>query len=111
MALGLGIFGAASAHSVGVALFWITVSLSGLSAHAPVVWSAPALIAPQGNVATVGGIVNCCGQIAAIAAPIVTAYLTFSQAFLVAGALQCVGILAYGLLLQSVEPMAIQRAG
>ena len=111
MALGLGIFGAASAHTTAAALFWITVSLAGLSAHAPVVWSAPSFIAPRSNVATVGGIANCCGQVAAIAAPIVTAYLTFSQAFLVAGALQCLGILAYGFLLQSVEQMNVQRAG
>ncbi|SEG30593.1 Sugar phosphate permease [Bryocella elongata] len=111
MAFGLGILGAAPAHTAGVALFWITVSLAGLSAHAPVVWSAPALIAPRNNVATVGGIVNCTGQLAAIAAPIVTGYLSFKQAFLVAGALQCMGMLAYVFLLRSVEPMKLQRAG
>lgn len=105
MVFGLGIFGAAPAQHAGVALFWITVSLAGLSAHAPVVWSAPALIAPRGNVATVGGIVNFTGQLAAIAAPIVTGYLSFASAFLVAGVLQCVGILSYLLLLRSVEPM------
>lgn len=111
MVFGLGIFGAAPAHHVGVALFWITVSLAGLSAHAPVVWSAPSLIAPRANVATVGGIVNFTGQLAAIAAPIVTGFLSFRNAFLVAGVLQCLGIASYLLLLRSVEPMRVQRAG
>ena len=111
MVFGLGILGAAPARSVGVALFWITLSLAGLSAHAPVIWSAPSLIVPHRNVATVGGIVNFCGQLAAITAPIVTGYVSFSTAFIVAGALQCVGILAYVLLLRSVEPIPVQRRG
>ena len=109
MAFGLGIFGAAHTSHVGVALFWITVSLAGLAAHAPVVWAAPSLIAPRANVATVGGIVNFTGQLAAIAAPIMTGYLGFSSAFLVAGALQCMGIVAYVVLLRSVEPMPARR--
>lgn len=111
MLFGLGIFGAAPARTAEAALFWITLSLAGLSAHAPVVWSAPALIAPRRNVATVGGIVNFTGQLAAIAAPIVTGYLSFAHAFLVAGALQCVGILAYVCLLRSVERMPISERG
>lgn len=114
MLFGLGIFGAAPAQHVGTALFWITVSLAGLSAHAPVVWSAPALIAARGNVATVGGIINFTGQLAAIAAPIVTGFLSFRSAFVVAGVLQCLGILSYVFLLRSVDPMQPaqpQRAG
>jgi hypothetical protein len=105
MVFGLGIFGAAPTHDVRVALFWITLSLAGLSAHAPVVWSAPALISSRGNVATVAGIVNFTGQLAAISAPIVTGYLSFTHAFLVAGVLQCMGILSYLFVLRSVEPM------
>jgi predicted MFS family arabinose efflux permease len=111
MMFGLGIFGAAPAHHAGTALFWITVSLAGLAAHAPVVWSAPSLIAPRGSVATVGGIINFTGQLAAIAAPIVTGYISFAGAFVVAGALQCAGIVSYLVLLRSVEPMNTQRAG
>ena len=111
MTFGLGILGAAPARSVPVALFWITLSLAGLSAHAPVIWSAPSLIAPRRNVATVGGIMNFSGQLAAIAAPIVTGYVSFATAFIIAGALQCVGIAAYLVLVRSVEPMRLQRAG
>jgi MFS family permease len=110
MAFGLGIFGAAQVHSVGWAVFWITVSISGLSAAAPVIWSAPALIAARSNVATVGSIINFSGQLAAIVAPIATGYLvakthTFSSAFIVAAALLLLGITAYLTLLRSVEPM------
>ena len=111
MILGLGILGAARARSAGIALFWITVSLAGLSAHSPVLWSTPSLIARRRNVATVGGIMNFCGQLAAIAAPIVTGYVSFATAFVIAGALLCVGVLAYLVLVRSVEPMRVQRAG
>ncbi len=112
MACGLAIFGAAGAHSGMSALLWITLSLCGLSAAAPVVWSAPSLIAPPGNVATVGSIVNFCGQLAALAAPILTGYLvtithSFNSAFTVAAALLVAGIAAYLLLLRSVEPMPL----
>ncbi len=44
-AFGLGILGAAHAHSASQALIWITVSLSGLAAAAPVAWSLPSFIA------------------------------------------------------------------
>ena len=111
MILGLGILGAAPARSVGIALFWITVSLAGLSTQSPVLWSTPSLIAHRSNVATVGGIMNFCGQLAAIAAPIITGYVSFATAFVIAGALLCVGVLAYLVLVRSVEPMRVQRAG
>lgn len=114
MAFGLGILGAAPAHTTGQALFWITLSISGLSAAAPVIWSAPSLIAPHDNVATVGGIINFSGQLAAIAAPVATGYLvtrshSFASAFIVAAVLLGLGVLAYLTLLRSVEPMHVQR--
>ncbi|MBS1815030.1 MAG: MFS transporter [Acidobacteria bacterium] len=116
MIFGLGILGAAPAHTAASALFWITISLAGLSAAAPIVWSAPSLIAPRANVATVGGIVNFSGQLAAITAPIVTGYLvarthSFASAFVVAGVCLAVGTLSYATLLRSVEPMKAHRAG
>ncbi|MEO6922555.1 MAG: hypothetical protein ABI142_01905 [Bryocella sp.] len=115
MAFGLGIFGAAHAHTPGRALFWITISLSGLSAAAPVIWSAPALIAPRSSVATVGGILNFSGQLAAIAAPVATGYLVvkthnFASAFIVAGILLVMGIISYLVLLRSVDPMDMDPA-
>ena len=51
-ACGLGILGAAHAHSATRALFWIGLSIGGLSAAAPVGWSIPALITPRRSVGT-----------------------------------------------------------
>ncbi len=50
--LGLGILGAAHAHTAVQALLWISLSIGGLSAAAPVGWSLPSLIAPRGSVGT-----------------------------------------------------------
>jgi MFS family permease len=110
-AMGLGIFGCAWAHTAVQALAWISLSIGGLSAAAPVGWSAPSLIAPRGSVGRVGGILNFSNQISGIAAPVVTGYLVearhaFSMAFAVAAAYLVVGIGAYLLLLRNVEPMA-----
>jgi MFS family permease len=107
-ALGLGIFGAANPHSTAIALFWISVSLGGLSAASPVGWSIPSLIAPKESVGTLGGILNFGNQLAGIAAPIVTGYVvqatrSFFWAFAVAGGFLMVGIAGYVLLLGDME--------
>ena len=67
-AFGLGILGAAHAHSPSQALIWITVSLSGLAAAAPVAWSLPSFIARRPDVGKVGGIINFSGQVSGIVA-------------------------------------------
>jgi MFS transporter, ACS family, D-galactonate transporter len=108
--LGLGIFGAAHAHSAASAVFWISVSLGGLAAASPVGWSIPSLIAPKGMVGTLGGIMNSCNQLAAIVAPIVTGYVvaftrSFTWAFLAAAAFLVLGIAAYIFLLARIEPI------
>src|SRR5260370_18895779 len=64
---GLGILGAAHARSAASALFWISMSIGGLSAASPVGWSIPSLIAPRESVGTLGGILNLCNQLAGIA--------------------------------------------
>ena len=74
-AFGLGILGAAHAHTATRALIWISISIGGLAAAAPVGWSIPSMIAPRGSVGTVGGIVNFSNQISGIAAPIITGYV------------------------------------
>ena len=109
-ALGLGIFGAANPHSASTALFWISVSIGGLSAASPVCWSIPSLIAPKESVGTLGGILNLGNQVAGMAAPIVTGYVvqatdSFFWAFAVAGGFLVVGIAAYILLLGDMEPV------
>ena len=98
-AFGLGILGAAHAHNATQALVWISVSIGGLAAAAPVAWSLPSLIAVRGNVGKVGGIINFCGQVSGIAASILTGYLvsafhSYAWAFAVAGAYLAVGIAA-----------------
>ena len=108
--LGLGIFGAAYAHTAAVAVFWISVSMGGLSAASPVGWSIPALIAPERGVGTLGGIMNTCNQMAAIAAPIVTGYIadrthSFAWAFAAAAAILVLGIAAYIFWLGRIEPI------
>ena len=108
--LGLGILGAAHAHSPLAALFWISISLGGLAAAAPVAWTVPSLIAPRESVGRLGGIVNFCGHLAAISAPIVTGYVAsithaFSLAFVAATGILLVGIGGYVFLLRRIEPI------
>ena len=107
-AFGLGILGAASAHTLTVALFWISVSISGLSAASPVGWSIPSLIAPRESVGTLGGILNLSNQLAGIAAPIMTGYIvqithSFKGAFVGATVLLALGICGYIFLLGKIE--------
>jgi MFS transporter, ACS family, D-galactonate transporter len=107
-AMGLGILGGSHAHTAGQALFWISVSIGGLSAAAPVGWSVPSLIAPGDNVGSVGGILNLSNQISGIAASIITGYLvngrqSFAAAFGVAGVYLAFGVAAYLLLLGKIE--------
>jgi MFS transporter, ACS family, D-galactonate transporter len=109
-AFGLGILGAAHAHTPVTALFWISVSLGGLAAAAPVGWSIPSLIAPEGSVGTLGGILNFGNQLSAIVAPIVTGYVvaatqSFAWAFVVATAFLLAGIAGYVFWLGRIEPI------
>jgi len=107
---GLGILGAAHATSPRTALFWISISLGGLAAAAPVAWTVPSLIAPRESVGRLGGIVNFCGQLGAISAPIVTGYVAsithaFTSAFVAATGILLLGIAGYVFLLRRIEPI------
>ncbi len=108
--LGLGILGTARTHSPVTALFWISISIGGLSAASPVGWSIPSLIAPRESVGTLGGILNFCNQLAGITAPILTGYIvqsthSFSGAFIAATAFLLLGIAGYIFLLGRIEPI------
>ncbi len=114
-AFGLGILGAAHAHTAPRALLWISLSIGGLAAAAPIGWSIPSMIAPRGSVGTVGGIVNLSNQISGIAAPIVTGYLvtathSYAWAFGVAAIYLLIGITAYGVLLGKIEQLPSEFA-
>ncbi len=108
MAFGLGIFGAAHPANALHALFWISVSIGGLSAAAPVAWSLPSLIATRSNVGKVGGIINFSAQVSGIAAPIITGYVVQTQhsyawAFVIPAAYLVIGITGYIFLLGRIE--------
>lgn len=108
MILGLALIGPIFTRTPIVAVWWITLSISGLAASAPVSWSIPTLIAPHDSVGKVGGIMNFANQIAAIAAPVMTGYLIgskndFTHAFVAADAALVIGIAGYAFLLGKIE--------
>lgn len=109
-ACGLGILGAARAHTTAEALAWITLSISGLSAAAPVAWSLPSLIGGRSDAGKVGGIINFSGQVSSIGASILTGYLvsalhSYGWAFRVAAIYLVIGIAGYIFLLGKIEPL------
>ena len=109
-AFGLGILGAVHQHDAAHALIWISISLGGLAAAAPVGWSVPSLIAQPNDVGKVGGILNFSNQISGIAAPIVTGYLvqarhSYAWAFGVSAIYLVIGITGYIVLLGKIEQM------
>jgi len=110
-ACGLGILGAAHAHTPARALIWISISIGGLSAASPVGWTIPSLIVPRSSVGSVGGIINFSNQLSGIAAPIVTGYLvaahqSFAWAFGVSAIYLLIGIAGYIFLLGKIERCA-----
>jgi len=105
---GLGILGAAHAHTAAQALAWISLSISGLSAHSAVGWSLPSLIAGRRDVGKVGGIVNFSNQLSGVCAPIITGYLltalhSYAWVFGVAAIYLAIGICGYVFLLGRIE--------
>ncbi|WP_052200647.1 MFS transporter [Terriglobus sp. TAA 43] len=112
---GLGILGAAFAHTVSGALICITLSIGGLSAASPVIWSLPSLLVPNTSTGKVGGIVNFANQISAILAPIVTGYTvgathSYTLAFAIPAIYIVIGIASYFVLLGRIEPIDVREA-
>jgi MFS family permease len=108
MVLGLGLLGPIFTRTPMTAVWWISLSISGLAASAPVAWSIPSLLAPRDSVGKVGGIMNFGNQVAALAAPVATGYLIgskndFSHAFVAAAIALVVGIAGYAFLLGKIE--------
>jgi MFS transporter, ACS family, D-galactonate transporter len=107
-ACGLGILGATRTANPAEAIAWISLCIGGLSAASPVGWSIPSLIAPRESVGTLGGIMNFANQVAGIAAPIATGYISaatgsFAMAFTAAAVFLAVGIAGYVFLLGRIE--------
>jgi len=109
--LGLAVVGATRTRDPAIATIWISIALAGLAASAPIGWSIPGLIAPEGSVGTVGGIMNFFNNLMAILAPTVTGLIvgatsSFTNAFLAAAAFLLVGIFSYLFVLGKIEPIA-----
>ncbi len=112
---GLGILGAARAHTTAQALAWISLSISGLSVHSAVGWTLPALIAGQKDVGKVAGIVNFSNQVSGIGAPIITGYLvtalhSYVWVFGVAAIYLTIGICGYVFLLGRIQRLPRRNA-
>jgi ACS family D-galactonate transporter-like MFS transporter len=110
LVFGLGILGAVHAQTAAHALLWISISIGGIAAAAPIGWSIPSIIAPAGSVGRVGGIVNFSNQLSGIAAPIVTGYVvsathSYAWAFGIAAIYLLIGIASYIFLLGRIEPI------
>lgn len=108
LVMGFAVIGAAYTKDINVAVFWITVAIAGISFHAPVGWSIPALIAPRDSTGTVGGIMNFLNNLAAFFAPTVTGIIvartgSFSTALITAAVILIVGIIAYVFVLGRIE--------
>jgi len=111
MSLGLAVFGATQTTDPMWAVFWISISLGGLSFAASVGWSLPSLIGPKGGVGTVGGIMNWANNvIGGSLAPVITGLLvarthSFNLAFALAGVILMVGIFCFLFVLGKIEPI------
>jgi len=109
--LGMFVLAPVFLHSASGILVCLTIALSGGAILSPVSWTLPSLLGQPGSSGRIGSIMNLCGQIAAITAPIVTGYISarthsFSMAFLVAGFVLLLGITSYVFLLERIERIA-----
>jgi MFS transporter, ACS family, D-galactonate transporter len=112
MLMGLFVIGAAFTRSANVAIVWITIALAGLAFAAPIGWSIPALVAPNGTVGMVGSIMNFFNNVMGILAPIVTGAIvlktgSFAVGFIVAAVVLAIGIICYVLLLGDIRQIEL----
>jgi ACS family D-galactonate transporter-like MFS transporter len=108
LVLGFAVIGAAYTKDINIAVMWITIAVAGISFHAPVGWSIPALIAPRNTAGQVGGIMNLFNNLAGAAAPIATGFIvaktgSFSIAIITAAIILLVGIVSYSFVLGRIE--------
>jgi sugar phosphate permease len=108
LVLGFAVIGAAYTKDINVAVFWITLSVAGISFHAPVGWSIPALIAPANSTGQVGGIMNFLNNVAGFFAPTITGIIvaqtgSFNIALITAAVILIVGIFSYVVVLGRID--------
>ncbi len=108
--MGIGLFGATMTSRIPIALVWISIAIGGLSAASAIGWSIPSLLAPKESVGTLGGILNTCNQMSALAAGMVTGFIvaahhSFAPAMGVAAVYLVIGVLGYIFLLGKIETL------
>jgi MFS transporter, ACS family, D-galactonate transporter len=108
LVMGFAVIGAAYTKDINVAVAWITLAVAGISFHAPVGWSIPALISPANSTGQVGGIMNFLNNVAGFFAPTVTGIIvartgSFHAALITAAVILIVGILSYTLVLGRID--------
>jgi ACS family D-galactonate transporter-like MFS transporter len=106
--MGFAVIGAAYTKDINVAVAWITIAVAGISFHAPVGWSIPALIAPANSTGQVGGIMNFLNNVAGFFAPTITGIIvartgSFDAALVTAAVILIVGIFSYVVVLGRIE--------
>ncbi len=114
LVLGFAVIGAAYTKDINVAVAWITLAVAGISFHAPVGWSIPALIAPNNSTGQVGGIMNFLNNVAGFFAPTITGIIvartgSFHIALITAGVILIVGIFSYVVILGRIEKVPEPR--
>ncbi len=107
-ACGLLVVAPAYLHRPVAVLVCLSLAMGGTAAASPVMWTLPSLLAPPGGSGRVGSTMNLSNQIAAVAAPVVTGYLSawthsFADAFFVAAGVLVFGIASYIFLLGRIE--------
>lgn len=77
----------------------------------PTIWASAQTLAGPGAAARWWGVQNCFANLAGISAPVITGVVvdrtgSFASAFLIAAAIALVGVLAYGVIVRRIEPVA-----
>ena len=108
LVMGFAVIGAAYTKDINVAVTWITIAVAGISFHAPVGWSIPALIAPNNSTGQVGGIMNFLNNVAGFFAPTITGFIvattgSFNTALITAAIILLVGIVSYTFVLGRID--------
>jgi sugar phosphate permease len=108
LVMGFAVIGAAYTKDLNVAVMWITIAVAGISFHAPVGWSIPALIAPNDSTGQVGGIMNFLNNVAGFFAPTITGIIvartgSFNNALITAAVVLVVGIISYVFVLGRID--------
>ncbi len=112
--MGFAVIGAAYTKDINVAVAWITIAVAGISFHAPVGWSIPALIAPNNSTGQVGGIMNFLNNVAGFFAPTITGIIvartgSFHIALITAAVILIVGIFSYVVILGRIDKIPEPR--